>query len=318
MRGIRHSESYSVFVENPMHKRHIVIGAIVVATITLLFALSVQVARLILGDTPSVVSGEGVGYVEVKGPILESEETVKQLNELRKKTNVKAVVLRIESPGGVIGPSQEIYDAVKKLAKTKKVVVSMGSVAASGGYHIAVPAAVIYANPGTITGSIGVLMKLSNVEGLLDKVGMKAFTLKSGKFKDAGSPVRTLTEEDRALLQGVIDNLHTQFVKVVAEARKLPVEEVRRLADGRVYTGEQAMSLKLVDRLGTLEDAVEEAGRLAGIKGEPTLIMPPKKRRLLRELLLEEVSGIFREAVRRDGGFSVNYELDPVVGDAGH
>lgn len=299
-----------------MKKNHIVVGVIVVAAVALLFAFSIQIARLILGDEPTVGSGEGVGYVEVKGPILESEETVKQLNELRKKSNVKAVVLRIESPGGVIGPSQEIYEAVKKLAKTKKVVVSMGSVAASGGYHIAIPAAVIYANPGTITGSIGVLMKLSNVEGLMDKVGMKAFILKSGKFKDAGSPVRALTDEDRALLQGVIDNLHVQFVKAVADARKLPVEEVRRLADGRVYTGEQAMALKLIDRLGTLQDAVEEAGRLAGIKGEPTLIMPPKKRQFLRDFLLEEVSGIFRETVRREGGFSVNYELDPAVGIA--
>ncbi|GLI39084.1 signal peptide peptidase SppA [Geobacter hydrogenophilus] len=301
-----------------MKKNHIVIGVIIVAALALLFTLSIQIARLVLGDEPMVSSGEGVGYVEVKGPILESEEIVKQLSEMRKKTNVKAVVLRIESPGGVIGPSQEIYEAVKKLAKTKKVVVSMGSVAASGGYHIAIPAAVIYANPGTITGSIGVLMKLANVEGLMDKVGMKAFTLKSGKFKDAGSPVRALTDEDRALLQGVIDNLHTQFVKAVAEARKLPVEEVRRLADGRVYTGEQAVSLKLVDRLGTLEDAVEEAGRLAGIKGEPTLLRPPKKRKHLRDYLLEEASGFFRETVRREGGFSVNYELDPAMGNVGH
>lgn len=298
-----------------MKKSHVIIAVVVVATLLLLFAMSVQIARLVLGDGFITSSGDGVGYVEIKGPILESGETVKQLAEMRKKTNVKAVVLRIESPGGVIGPSQEIYAAVQKLAKTKKVVVSMGSVAASGGYHVAIPAAVIYANPGTITGSIGVLMKLSNVEGLMDKVGMKAFTLKSGKFKDTGSPVRPLTDEDKALLQGVIGNLHEQFVKAVAESRKLPVEEVRRLADGRVYTGEQALALRLVDRLGTLEDAVEEAGRLAGIKGEPTLIMPPKKRKFLRELLLEEVSGIFSAAARRDGGFSVNYELDSSMGD---
>ncbi|QSV45368.1 signal peptide peptidase SppA [Geobacter benzoatilyticus] len=298
-----------------MKKSHVIIAVVIVATLLLLFAMSVQIARLVLGDGVINSSGDGIGYVEVKGPILDSGETVKQLAEMRKKTNVKAVVLRIESPGGVIGPSQEIYAAVKKLAKTKKVVVSMGSVAASGGYHVAIPAAVIYANPGTITGSIGVLMKLSNVEGLMDKVGMKAFTLKSGKFKDTGSPVRPLTDEDKALLQGVIGNLHEQFVKAVAESRKLPVEEVRRLADGRVYTGEQALALRLVDRLGTLEDAVEEAGRLAGIKGEPTLIMPPKKRKFLRELLLEEVSGIFSAAARRDGGFSVNYELDSSMGD---
>ncbi|RNC69046.1 MAG: signal peptide peptidase SppA [Desulfuromonadales bacterium] len=297
-----------------MQKRYIVIGAVVVTVLMVLLVASIQIARFLLGEEATAGSSEGVGYVEVKGPILDAEDTVKQLNDMRKRTNVKAVVLRIDSPGGVIGPSQEIYDAVKKLAKTKKVVVSMGSVAASGGYHIAIPAAVIYANPGTVTGSIGVIMKLSNIEGLMDKVGMKAFSLKSGKFKDTGSPIRPFTEEDRVVLQGVIDNLHAQFVKVVAAERKLPLEEVIKIADGRVYTGEQALSLKLIDRLGTLQDAVEEAGRLAGIKGEPKLIEPPRKRRLLRDLLVGELAGILGEAIRKDGGFSMNYELDGVGG----
>ncbi|ANA40669.1 MULTISPECIES: signal peptide peptidase SppA [Geobacter] len=293
-----------------MTRKHVLITGVTLVALIILFTFSVQVARILMGDMTAATIGDGVGYAEVKGPIIDSQETVKQLDDLRKKSSVKAVVLRVESPGGVIGPSQEIYAAVKRLAATKKVVVSMGSVAASGGYHVAVPAAVIYANPGTITGSIGVLMKLSNIEGLMDKVGLKAFTLKSGKFKDSGSPVRKLTEEERAVLQGVIDNLHDQFVRAVAEGRKLPVEEVRRLADGRVYTGEQALRLKLVDRLGTLHDAVMEAGRLAGIEGEPTLIIPPKKRKLLRDMLFGEVAEAVRGSVRKGEGLSFSYELE--------
>lgn len=294
-----------------MNRKYVAVGIIIVVAVALLFAFSVQVARLLLGDSPvALTSEEGVGYLEVKGPIIDGEETIKQIHELKKRSNVKAVVFRIDSPGGVVGPSQEIYQEMKKLAAAKKVVVSMGSIAASGGYYIAVPATVIYANSGSITGSIGVLMKMSNIEGLLGKVGMKAFTIKSGRFKDVGSPLREMTPEDRGVLQGVIDNLHGQFVKAVADGRKLPVEKVRTLADGRVFTGEQALSLHLVDRLGTLQDAVTEAGRLAGIKGEPRLIMPPKKRKLLRDMLVEGVSGIIGEAGQRENSFSVNYQLD--------
>jgi len=296
-----------------VNKKYLLIAVAAMLGIFLLFAFSVQVARLIIGDATVVVAENGIGYVECKGPILDAEETVKQLHELGKKENVKAVVFRIDSPGGVVGPSQEISQEVRKLNAKKKVVVSMGSVAASGGYYIAAPATTIFANPGTITGSIGVLMKLSNIEGLLDKVGMRAFTLKSGKFKDSGSPVRKLTAADREILQGVIDNLHGQFVKAVAEGRKLPVEEVRKLADGRVYTGEQAVSLKLVDRVGTLQDAIEEAGRLAGITGEPKLILPHKKRRLLRDILLEEASAALQGAAGQVRGLSVSYELDGTI-----
>ncbi|AJE03633.1 signal peptide peptidase SppA [Geobacter pickeringii] len=294
-----------------MNRKYVAAGIVIVVAVTILFAFSVQVVRLFLGDSPVVLtSEEGVGYLEVKGPIIDCEETIKQIHELKKRSNVKAVVFRIDSPGGVVGPSQEIYEEMKKLAAAKKVVVSMGSIAASGGYYIAVPASVIYANSGSITGSIGVLMKMSNIEGLLGKVGLKAFTIKSGRFKDVGSPLREMTPQDRAILQGVIDNLHGQFVKAVADGRKLPVEKVRALADGRVYTGEQALSLHLVDRLGTLQDAVMEAGRLAGIKGEPKLIMPPKKRKLLRDMLVEGVSGIIGEAGQRENSFSVNYQLE--------
>ena len=279
-----------------------------------LFAASMMIASLLMGDDSTLVKGRGIGLVEVKGVILDSQETVKQLHDFGRNDKVKAIVLRIDSPGGVVGPSQEIYQEVKKLAARKKVIVSMGSVAASGGYYIAAPATLIIANPGTITGSIGVLMKFSNIEGLLDKIGMKAFTLKTGKFKDAGSPLRPMSDEEKALLQAVIESTHGQFVKAVAEGRRLPVGQVQAIADGRIFSGEQALELKLVDRLGSLQDAIEEAGRLAGISGEPTVVRPPKKKKMLLDMLVEESASRITNLVREEIGLSVNYEMAGVSG----
>ncbi len=252
----------------------------------------------------------GIGLVEVKGLIIDPLETVKQLHDFGKDDKVKSVVVRIDSPGGVVGPSQEIWSAVKRLKEKKPVVVSMGSVAASGGYYIAVPATLIYANPGTITGSIGVLMKFSNLEGLMDKVGMKSFTLKTGKFKDVGSPSRSMSVEEKAMLQSVIESTHSQFVNAVAEGRRLPETKVREIADGRIFSGEQALANKLIDRLGTLQDAVEEAGRLGGIAGEPDVIKPPKKKPLLLDMLVEESAGKFSSMMRKEKGFTFNYEME--------
>lgn len=278
--------------------------------LTLLFAVCVGIATLIFGDGDRLSLGEGVGLVEVKGVIVDGQETVSQLRALGKDDRVRVLVLRIESPGGVVGPSQEIYTEVKRVAQRKKVVVSMGSVAASGGYYIAAPATIIFANPGTITGSIGVLMKFSNIEGLLGKVGMKAFTLKTGKFKDVGSPFREMTPEERGMLEGVIESTHGQFVRAVAQGRRLPVAQVAAIADGRIFSGEQALSLRLVDRLGGLQDAIAEAGRLAGIKGEPELIHPPKKKRGPPWDLL--VEGAANELGRLSGsgeGISIDYRM---------
>jgi protease-4 len=286
----------------------IILIFVVVAVLFSVFTISVL--KSVFSDTEEAIHGDGVGLVEVKGIILDSQETVKQLQSLRKNDKVKAVVLRIDSPGGVVGPSQEIHDAVKKLNMQKKVVVSMGSLAASGGYYIAVPATKIFANPGTITGSIGVLMKFSNMEGLLDKIGMKAFTLKTGKYKDVGSPARPMTAEEKEMLQSVIDSTHGQFVKAVAEGRKLPVERVRALATGRIFSGEQALALKLVDQLGTLQDAVEEAGRLGGIKGEPELIRPPKKKKVFLDLLVESAAEKISSYATQEKGLTVNYEMN--------
>jgi protease-4 len=292
-----------------MRLKWFIIGSVITVTVIALFVGAVVSISGLLGEGP-LVAGTGVGLVEVKGMILDPQGVVKQLHDFAKAENVKAVVLRIDSPGGVVGPSQEIYAEVRKLAARKKVVVSMGSVAASGGYYIAAPATLIYANPGTITGSIGVLMKFSNMEGLMGKIGLRAFTIKTGKFKDVGSPARPMTDEERAMLQGVIDSTHGQFVRAVSEGRRLPLERVKGIADGRIFSGEQALALKLVDRIGTLQDAVEEAGRLGGIKGEPEVIRPPKKKRVLLDYLMGESSSRLGDLVRQERGFSLNYELE--------
>ena len=292
-----------------MKNRWLLWSVVGVGGTLVLFTLCVLVATALFGDRESVMGGDGVGIVEVKGIIIDGTETIRQLRVLKKEKRVKAVVLRVDSPGGVVGPSQEISAQVRELAKLKPVVVSMGSVAASGGYYISAPATVIYANPGTITGSIGVLMKFSNIEGLMGKVGMKAFTIKTGKFKDVGSPSRSMTAEERAMLQGVIDSTHRQFVRAVAEGRKLPVPTVAALADGRIFTGEQALALRLVDRLGTLQDAIEEAARRGGVTGEPELIRPPKKRTPALDLLVQGAAEQLGLLSRGVGGVSVDYRL---------
>jgi protease-4 len=225
-----------------MTKKTIIIGAGIFVFLSLLFIGCVFIAKALMGsDERRFVEKPGVGLVEVKGMILDSRETVRQLRHFLKKDDVKAVVLRVDSPGGVVAPSQEIYEEVKKFAAKKKIIVSMGSLAASGGYYISAPATLIYANPGTITASIGVIIKLSNIESLMDKIGIKSTVIKTGKFKDSGSPVRELTPEDRAMFQSVIDSTHNQFVKAVAAGRKLPEDEVHRIAAGRVLSGEQAL-----------------------------------------------------------------------------
>jgi len=282
------------------------IGAFFFCTLT----FGVIALMFLVNDKSDFTITSCVGLVEVKGLIIDPLETVKQLHDFAKDEKIKAVVLRVDSPGGVVGPSQEIWSAVKNLKAKKPIVVSMGSVAASGGYYIAAPATLIYANPGTITGSIGVLMKFSNLEGLMDKVGMKSFTLKTGKFKDVGSPSRPMSDQEKAMLQSVIESTHAQFVRAVAEGRKLPEAAVREIADGRIFSGEQALANKLIDRLGTMQDALAEAGRLGGISGEPGVIKPPKKKSFLLDMLVEESAGKFSSMMRKEKGFTLNYEME--------
>jgi len=249
-----------------------------------------------MGDMSFSGSGK-VGIVPIIGLIADSESVIEQIRKFAKDDSVKAIVLRINSPGGGVGPSQEIHEEVRKLRGKKVVVTSMGALAASGGYYIACASEKIFANPGTITGSIGVIMQFVNVKELIEKIGVRGMVVKSGDYKDIGSPVREMKPGERKLLQGVIDNVHGQFVGAVAEGRNLPREQVLAIADGRIFSGEQAKERGLVDVLGNQEDAVAEAARMAKIEGEPKVVTPPKKRFSILELLRDEAKSIIDEAL---------------------
>ena len=239
--------------------------------------------------------GEKVGVVEIVGVIANSRGILEQLKRFREDEDIKAIVIRVDSPGGVVGPSQEIYREVVRTCTTKKVIASMGAVAASGGYYVIAGADGIVANPGTITGSIGVIMEYTNFRELFHKIGLSPVVIKSGRFKDAGSPVRDMTPEDEQLLKDFVDQLHQQFVSAIAEGRRIELEKVQELADGRIYTGQDAKEIGLVDRIGNLEDAIEWAGRLAGIEGEIVPVYPAPKKisvfRLLTESIMEHLVG---------------------------
>ena len=232
--------------------------------------------------------GDRVGIVKIEGTIVESEPIIDKIIKFRKSKRVKAIVLRINSPGGMVAPSQEIYQEIKKACKEKKVIVSMESVAASGGYYIACTADKIVANPGTLVGSIGVILQIENIEELLNKIGLRRKVVKSGKYKDIGSITRPMTEEEEAILQEFSDDIYNQFVDAVAEGRSMKREEVLKIADGRIFTGAQAIELGLVDRLGNLQDAISVAGEMVGIEGEPKVIYPKKKRPSILDFIFEE------------------------------
>ena len=225
-----------------------------------------------------VAGTEGVAIVRVEGPIMDSSQAVDELQAFGDDPMVKAIVVRIDSPGGGVAPSQEIYNAVKRVRKeqNKTVVASMGTVAASGGYYIAVGTDRILANPGTLTGSIGVIMQMANFQELLDKIGVKSVVIKTGKFKDLGSPFRPMKEEDRQLLESVMHDTLNQFIEAVADGRSMDASEVEQLADGRVFTGRQAKSVLLIDEIGDLHDAIKLAGELGGIEGTPRILETTK------------------------------------------
>lgn len=227
-----------------------------------------------------------VGVIEINGLITKSMPTLKDLRKFQEEDRIKAIVVRIDSPGGAVGPSQEIMREIEKVRKTKKVVASCGTVAASGGYYVACAADLIMANPGTATGSIGVIMKLVNVEDLVKKLGVNFYSLQAGDLKDLGTPFRPMTPEERAVLQTLLDDIHQQFIADIARNRKIPLEKMKKLADGSVYTGQKAKELGLVDEMGNFEDAVEKAGRLGGIKGKVETVFPEKRRYSLLSFIL--------------------------------
>jgi protease-4 len=235
------------------------------------------VGSALLPDRWKSPSGE-IALVRIQGMLMDSQNIVRQLSNYRHNPNVRGIVLRIDSPGGAVAPAQEIYNEIMKLkADHKTVYASMGTVAASGGYYIACAANYVLANPGTLTGSIAAVMAFSNIEELTDKIGIKPIIIKSGKYKDVGSPLRGMKPEERKLLQSVVDDVHQQFVQAVAKGRGLPVSEVNEIADGRIMTGQQALTLKLVDEMGGLEKTIELLAKKIGVEGRPKVIEEKEK-----------------------------------------
>lgn len=279
----------------PLRRRYpIMTGCLLLVVVGLLFwaAVSFLLGSLLRSSGSDLFSAgarkEGVGVIEVRGVISVADQIVARLSEFREQGNIRAIVLRIDSPGGAVGASQELFTEVKRTNAVKPVVVSMGSVAASGGLYAALGAEKIIANPGTITGSIGVIIKFANLEELFEKIGYRSETIKSGALKDVGSAGRPMLPEERAMLQGMIDGVHDQFVAAVAESRKLPEAAVRDFADGRILSGSKALELGLIDGLGNLNDAALAAAELAGLEPGvmPRLIYPPRRELSLLTLLL--------------------------------
>ena len=236
-------------------------------------------------------SGPKVGIVEINMPITVSKNIVEDLNYFNEKSSIIAIVVRLDTPGGGVAASQEIYEKVKIIAdKSKKpIIASMGGVAASGGYYIALGADTIIANPGTATGSIGVIMSYPVIGELMDKIGVQYETIKSGKLKDSGSLFRNLTEEERIYFQGLIDDLHSQFEMVVSQERQIPIKEIAKYATGRVYSGKQAVNAGLIDILGTFEDAVHLAAQKAGYLDTPEIVYPPEEKKGLIDILFGDI-----------------------------
>lgn len=250
-------------------RRHPYLFFILIFSSVVVSAMVAMTLLFTLGTRDSEFEfGEKVGIIEINGIIADSKNTLDHLKRFREDDAIKAIVIRINSPGGAVGPSQEIFREIKKTSSTKKVVASMGTIAASGGYYIAAGADGIVANPGTITGSIGVIMGFTNYEDLLQKIGLVPVVIKSGEYKDIGSPVRKMKPEEKKILQDFARKIHKQFIRDIVQGRKMKPEKVRSLADGRIFTGEESKELGLVDRIGNLEDAIEWAGRLGGIKGD--------------------------------------------------
>jgi len=248
------------------------------------------VGSALLPDRWKSPSGE-IALVRIQGMLMDSQNIVRQLSNYRHNPNVRGIVLRIDSPGGAVAPAQEIYNEIMKLkADHKTVYASMGTVAASGGYYIACAANYVLANPGTLTGSIAAVMAFSNIEELTDKIGVKPIIIKSGKYKDVGSPLRGMKPEERKLLQSVVDDVHQQFVQAVAKGRGLPVSEINEIADGRIMTGQQALTLKLVDEMGGLEKTIELLAKKIGVEGRPRVIEEKEKTPFFDWLLQSSLS----------------------------
>jgi len=290
-----------------MKRKRILVGLGVMAALLIFFLSVLFFIGQYIGRPGRFTFGDKIAIVEIKGVITQSSGIIEEINQYQEDEGVKAIILRIDSPGGGVGPAQEIHREILKVKSKKKVVTSMGSVAASGGYYIACASDLIIANPGTITGSIGVLMEFTNIEELFKKIGIKGVVLKSGEHKDIGSPFREMTPEEKKIIQDVIDNVHHQFIQAVAEGRKMDRAKVMQVADGRILTGEQAKQIGLVDQIGNLQDAIDIVAKMVDIEGKPNILYP-KRRFSLWELLVRETTSAILDTLS-EKGFELNYRL---------
>ena len=272
----------------PVRRRTILLAALAIYLgVAVLFVVALSAGLSPAGG--GAVFGARVAIVELEGTIVDVDDLLRELRSHRDNPQVKAVVLRINSPGGVVGPTQELHAAIMRLRESgKPVVASLGAVAASGGYYVAVAADKIYANPGTLTGSIGVIFQLPNLDGLMKKVGVDYVVVKAGRYKDIGNFARPMTPEELRLLQALLDDVHAQFISAVATGRKLDRTQVLAFADGRIVSGAQAKDLKMIDALGGLEEAVDGAAVLAGLP-RPARVIGPHRKLSIFDLLRNEL-----------------------------
>jgi protease-4 len=288
---------------------------VTIAVVCVLVLVTTTLKHAGLSDLIVESGGDGkVGVVEIIGVITESKDILNLIKRFREDDDIKSIVIRIDSPGGVIGPSQEIYREIRKTTPEKIIIASMGSIAASGGYYIAAATNGIVANPGTITGSIGVIMAYTNFRAILDKIGMVPVVIKSGPLKDMGSPTKDMSKEEKEVLQAFVDQAHRQFVTAIAEGRKMDIDHVKSLADGRIYTGEEAVKQGLVDRLGNFEDAIEWAGQLGGIQGSVSTVYKKKEKfSFLKYIMESTLHDLVNRMTRQDifGGYLYSPESIP-------
>ncbi len=270
-----------------MSRRSVLIAlAVGLVSLMTLAGFLLAIIVIVRGDT-GLAWGDRVAVIEVNGLIADDTEYLEQIRRFRRDPSVKGYLVAINSPGGVVGPSQSLYREVKRLREDGiPVVATIGAVGASGGYYVALAADSIFALPGSITGSIGVIMEYPEVSALMEKVGVDVQVVKSAEYKDVGSPFRPLSSTDRQILEGLVTDVYHQFVETVVEERKLPVDEARRLADGRIYSGRQALEYGLIDRIGNLQDALAAVGRMAGLGEDPQIVRPPNEEFTLLDLLL--------------------------------
>lgn len=251
-----------------------------------------------------------LGLVRIEGVIMNSEPIIKQLRSFKMDKSIVGILLRIDSPGGSVAPSQEIYQEILNIRQAgKPVIATMGNIAASGGYYVACPAQYIFADPGTITGSIGVILSAPLYNGLAEKIGVKMRTYKAGRYKDIGNSFRKMSNEEDSLIQSILDDTHSQFIFDIAQARKISYDSVAAISDGRIFTGKQALNVGLVDSLGGYHQALDYLRKITGMPQNVRVVERAEKLSVIRELLVEEIIRIFPRLYTYIKPFSVNYLL---------